>query len=181
MSKVLPSLNITIKNKVTLAKKSPYQWHMPQQRWPLIPPQITLDKPQITEKLTNAWHLLNIHYSDTFSEFQKAERMFNQHSYSPSEPPAPYCSPPHCWWKRHIRAWFENIQGLRAGGLLCVCVGGWTSHFFILNISKTKASAAFFSPTSHTHPHPSLTQKSHAEWAERGVKEGSNHCIQIHS
>lgn len=45
-----------------------------------------LDKPQITEKLTNAWHLLNIHYSDTSSEFQKAERMLNQHSYSQSEP-----------------------------------------------------------------------------------------------
>lgn len=51
-----------------------------------IPPKIMLDKPQITEKLTNAWHLLNIHYSDTSSEFQKAERMLNQHSYSQSEP-----------------------------------------------------------------------------------------------
>lgn len=49
-------------------------------------PKIMLDKPQITEKLTNAWHLLNIHYSDTSSEFQKAERMLNQHSYSQSEP-----------------------------------------------------------------------------------------------
>lgn len=49
-------------------------------------PKIMLDKPQITEKLTNAWHLLNIHYSDTYSEFQKAERMLNQHSYSQSEP-----------------------------------------------------------------------------------------------
>lgn len=51
-----------------------------------IPLKIMLDKPQITEKLTNAWHLLNIHYSDTSSEFQKAERMLNQHSYSQSEP-----------------------------------------------------------------------------------------------
>lgn len=51
-----------------------------------IHPKIMLDKPQITEKLTNAWHLLNIHYSDTSSEFQKAERMLNQHSYSQSEP-----------------------------------------------------------------------------------------------
>lgn len=51
-----------------------------------IHPEIMLDKPQITEKLTNAWHLLNIHYSDTSSEFQKAERMLNQHSYSQSEP-----------------------------------------------------------------------------------------------
>lgn len=46
-----------------------------------------LDKPPITEKLTNAWHLLNIHYSDNSSEFQRAERMLNQHSYSQSEPP----------------------------------------------------------------------------------------------
>lgn len=51
-----------------------------------IPPKIMLDKPQITEKLTNAWHLLNIYYSDTSAEFQKAERMLNQHSYSQSEP-----------------------------------------------------------------------------------------------
>lgn len=51
-----------------------------------IHPEIMPDKPQITEKLTNAWHLLNIHYSDTSSEFQKAERMLNQHSYSQSEP-----------------------------------------------------------------------------------------------
>lgn len=50
-----------------------------------FPPKIMPDKPRIREKLTNAWHLLNIHYSDTSSEFQKAERMLNQHSYSQSE------------------------------------------------------------------------------------------------
>lgn len=81
------SWDITIKNKVSAAKKSPYQWHMPQQHGPApFLRKIMLDKPQIREKLTNAWHLLNIHYSDTSLEFQKAERMLNQHSYSQSEP-----------------------------------------------------------------------------------------------
>lgn len=95
-----------------------------------FPPKIMLDKPQITEKLTNAWHLLNIHYSDTSSEFQKAERMLNQHSYSQSEP------------RRHIAARLgadengtlgpdlKNIQrlharDLRARGSGGGGVGGW--------------------------------------------------------
>lgn len=88
------------------------------------PPKIMLDKPQITEKLTNAWHLLNIHYSDTSSEFQKAERMLNQHSYSQSEP------------QHHIAARLsadengtlgpdsKNVQGLLTRELwvyVCVC------------------------------------------------------------
>lgn len=86
-------------------------------------PKIMLDKPQITEKLTNAWHLLNIHYSDTSSEFQKAERMLNQHSYSQSE------------LQHHIAARLsadengtlgpdsKNVQGLLTRELcLCVCV-----------------------------------------------------------
>lgn len=90
-----------------------------------FPPKIMLDKPQITEKLTNAWHLLNIHYSDTSSEFQKAERMLNQHSYSQSEP------------RRHIAARLgadengtlgpdlKNIQRLHARDLRVWGVGGW--------------------------------------------------------
>lgn len=93
-----------------------------------FPPKIMLDKPQITEKLTNAWHLLNIHYSDTSSEFQKAERMLNQHSYSQSEP------------RRHIAARLgadengtlgldlKNIQRLHARDLRVRGVGvggGW--------------------------------------------------------
>lgn len=86
-------------------------------------PKIMLDKPQITEKLTNAWHLLNIHYSDTSSEFQKAERMLNQHSYSQSEA------------QHHIAARLsadengtlgpdsKNVKGLLTRELyVCVCV-----------------------------------------------------------
>lgn len=116
-----------------------------------FPPKIMLDKPPITEKLTNAWHLLNIHYSDTSSEFQKAERMLNQHSYSQSEP------------RRHIAARLgadengtlgpdlKNIQRLLARDLRVR--GGWgcvyrkemfQTHF--KGFSKTGASAHF------THP-----------------------------
>lgn len=127
-----------------------------------IHPEIMLDKPQITEKLTNAWHLLNIHYSDTSSEFQKAERMLNQHSYSQSEP------------RRHIAARLgadengtlgpdlKNIQRLLTRDLLCVrggkrerlglCLQEQWRRFGPLfqAFSKTGGICPFYTP-SHLH------------------------------
>lgn len=104
-----------------------------------FPPKIMADKPRNREKLTNAWHLLNIHYSDTSSEFQKAERMLNQHSYSQSE------------LQHHIAARLsadengtlgpdsKSVQGLLTGELCVnVCVWEWerlegrdASHFTV--------------------------------------------------
>ena len=88
MSKSLSFLlrgDITIKNSVCSQEITISMAHATTTLPRAFPPKIMPDKPQITEKLTNAWHLLNIHYSDTSSEFQKAERMLNQHSYSQSE------------------------------------------------------------------------------------------------
>lgn len=76
---------ITIKNSVCSQEINISMAHATTTLSYTFLPKIMPDKPWITQKLTNAWHLLNIHYSDTSSEFQKAERMLNQHSYSQSE------------------------------------------------------------------------------------------------
>lgn len=136
-----------------------------------FPPKIMLDKPQITEKLTNAWHLLNIHYSDTSSEFQKAERMLNQHSYSQSEP------------RRHIAARLgadengtlgpdlKNIQRLHARDLRVWGVGGggWGCVYRKETFFKNGGICPFYTPSylceSHLngeslHPNSFITQKT---------------------
>lgn len=107
--------------------------------------------PTRTQKLTNAWHLLDIHYSDTSSEFQKPECILNQNSYSPSEPLGTYCSPPRRWWKRHIRARFRRIKGLGIGD-------------FAFAHAQTGTSARASTPVSLTH--------THTHWEEWRFKQG---------
>lgn len=141
--------------------------------------KIMLDKPQITEKLTNAWHLLNIHYSDTSSEFQKAERMLNQHSYSQSE------------LQHHIVARLsadengtlgpdsKNVQGLLTREW-CVCVEN--------KRDREQKALAVFRDASHFIPKHfdkkrgiwpfllilllSTLWKPYEKWAEWHVKRG---------
>lgn len=162
-----------------------------------------LDKPPITEKLTNAWHLLNIHYSDNSSEFQRAERMLNQHSYSQSEPP------------HHIAArlsadengtlgpdskktFRDSSLGISVSGV-CVCVCKWVVMLvftpqpwlalnFSRNFPKIEASAPcflrlsfvlFLSPHLPT-PAPRLWQP-YEEWAELTSWRVGDHYNQIHS
>lgn len=112
--------------------------------------------PTITQKLTNAWHLLDIHYSDTSSEFQKPKCILNQNSYSPSEPLATYCSPPRRWWKRHIRARFRRIKGLGIG-----------------DFAFAHAQTGSICPSQHSH--------THMHTGRNGILKRADHYTQIHS
>lgn len=128
-------------------------------------PEIMLDKPRITEKLTNAWHLLNIHYSDTSSEFQKAERMLNQHSYSLSAPRHHIASRLTADENGTLGPDSKNVQGLLAReqwvcacARVCMCQSDWDgSHFSFETFSKKKRrrkkrkdTSAPFSTSTHT-------------------------------
>lgn len=97
-----------------------------------------VDKLQITEKLTNAWHLLNIHYSDTAFRISKPGSMLNQHSYSPVS------------YRHHIAPRLHTDENC----ILAISKMFWDSTqgpfsllfllcSFLLNTSKTKASASF--------------------------------------
>lgn len=100
-----------------------------------------VDKLQITKKLTNAWHLLNIHYSDTAFRISKPGRMFHQHSYSLVS------------YRHHI---VPRLSTDGNGTLAISKVFGDSAQgpvpllflfcSFLLNTSKTKASACFFPP-----------------------------------
>lgn len=99
---------------------------------------IMVDKLQITEKLTNAWHLLNIHYSDTAFRISKPGSMLNQHSYSPvscRHHIAPRLHTDENCILAISKMFWDSTQGpFPLWFLLCS---------FLLNTSKTKASASF--------------------------------------
>lgn len=64
--------------------------------------------------------MLNIHYSDTSSEFQKAERMLNQHSYSQREPQHHIAARLSADENGTLGPDLKNVQGLLTREL-CVC------------------------------------------------------------